>query len=187
MTTAHDIHVGHDHAHGPNCGHAAGLHEGHVDCIHEEHARFPIRALMTSTRCLISPMRTTVKCMTTAAVMGLWPTAIMWITSTTATVTAPTKVVGQLVNPPQLRTVLTGARWIRVEEPDGVGDARGDGTGAHRRAHGSGHRRRQVRAGFARARPTQGRHWMHPQHGQAVLNGHARDVAENVRRNVGLL
>jgi DNA-binding transcriptional ArsR family regulator len=38
MSTAHEAHAGHDHVHGPECGHASTAHEGHVDYIHEGHA-----------------------------------------------------------------------------------------------------------------------------------------------------
>jgi hypothetical protein len=39
MTTAeHQVHAGHAHSHGPDCGHATAEHESHVDYIHEGHA-----------------------------------------------------------------------------------------------------------------------------------------------------
>lgn len=35
MSTEHEIHHGHDHQHGPGCGHVAVRHEGHVDYVHD--------------------------------------------------------------------------------------------------------------------------------------------------------
>ncbi len=41
--TANDdhIHAGHEHVHGPGCGHASVEREGHVDYVHEGHAHAP--------------------------------------------------------------------------------------------------------------------------------------------------
>jgi hypothetical protein len=33
----HEVHAGHDHAHGAGCGHTAVKHEGHVDYLHDGH------------------------------------------------------------------------------------------------------------------------------------------------------
>ena len=33
----HQIHEGHTHSHGPNCGHRAVRHDGHVDYLHDGH------------------------------------------------------------------------------------------------------------------------------------------------------
>jgi hypothetical protein len=35
MMTDHRVHEGHDHAHGPSCGHTAVRHDGHVDYLHD--------------------------------------------------------------------------------------------------------------------------------------------------------
>ena len=37
MNEQHEIHGGHDHAHGPNCGHQGVKHAGHVDYLHDGH------------------------------------------------------------------------------------------------------------------------------------------------------
>jgi hypothetical protein len=37
MSTAHETHAGHDHAHGPECGHASTAHEGHHHAAHDDH------------------------------------------------------------------------------------------------------------------------------------------------------
>ena len=37
----HHTHEGHDHVHGPGCGHAAVLHDGHVDYLHDGHLHHP--------------------------------------------------------------------------------------------------------------------------------------------------
>jgi len=34
---AHKTHEGHDHDHGPGCGHTALIHDGHVDYLHDGH------------------------------------------------------------------------------------------------------------------------------------------------------
>ena len=34
---SHDIHEGHDHQHGPSCGHKKVEHEGHQDYLHDGH------------------------------------------------------------------------------------------------------------------------------------------------------
>jgi hypothetical protein len=39
--TDHEVHEGHDHAHGPDCGHTAVRHEGHVDYLHGGHLHHP--------------------------------------------------------------------------------------------------------------------------------------------------
>ncbi|MFM7149302.1 MAG: hypothetical protein ACKO23_05625 [Gemmataceae bacterium] len=33
----HHHHEGHDHQHGPNCGHTAVQHDGHTDYLHDGH------------------------------------------------------------------------------------------------------------------------------------------------------
>ena len=33
----HKTHEGHDHTHGPNCGHKQVEHEGHKDFLHDGH------------------------------------------------------------------------------------------------------------------------------------------------------
>jgi hypothetical protein len=38
---AHHTHDGHDHAHGPGCGHTAVLHDGHTDYLHDGHLHHP--------------------------------------------------------------------------------------------------------------------------------------------------
>lgn len=38
---AHETHEGHDHQHGPGCGHTAVLHEDHVDYVHDGHLHHP--------------------------------------------------------------------------------------------------------------------------------------------------
>lgn len=35
--TQHQVHVGHDHTHGPDCGHFTVQHEGHTDYLHDGH------------------------------------------------------------------------------------------------------------------------------------------------------
>jgi hypothetical protein len=35
--TTHKEHTGHDHQHGPDCGHTAVRHDGHVDYLHDGH------------------------------------------------------------------------------------------------------------------------------------------------------
>ncbi|MFG2875727.1 hypothetical protein ACGFYU_12095 [Streptomyces sp. NPDC048337] len=37
MTTTHQEHVTHEHAHGPDCGHQAVSHGDHVDYAHDGH------------------------------------------------------------------------------------------------------------------------------------------------------
>jgi hypothetical protein len=37
----HQIHEGHDHEHGPDCGHVAISHEGHLDYLHDGHLHHP--------------------------------------------------------------------------------------------------------------------------------------------------
>ncbi len=37
MTESCDKHIGHTHAHGPNCGHTAVQHDGHTDYLHDGH------------------------------------------------------------------------------------------------------------------------------------------------------
>lgn len=37
----HQIHQGHDHRHGENCGHTAVRHEDHVDYLHDGHLHHP--------------------------------------------------------------------------------------------------------------------------------------------------
>lgn len=34
-------HEGHEHAHGPGCGHEAVMHDGHVDYLHDGHLHHP--------------------------------------------------------------------------------------------------------------------------------------------------
>lgn len=34
-------HIGHDHVHGPGCGHTAVEHEGHIDYLHDGHLHHP--------------------------------------------------------------------------------------------------------------------------------------------------
>jgi len=38
---AHETHDGHQHEHGPGCGHTAVLHEGHIDYLHDGHLHHP--------------------------------------------------------------------------------------------------------------------------------------------------
>jgi hypothetical protein len=38
---AHHTHEGHDHQHGPDCGHAAVMHDGHTDYLHDGHMHHP--------------------------------------------------------------------------------------------------------------------------------------------------
>lgn len=38
---AHETHDGHEHRHGPGCGHTAVMHEGHVDYLHDGHLHHP--------------------------------------------------------------------------------------------------------------------------------------------------
>jgi hypothetical protein len=38
---SHDHHSGHDHQHGPSCGHTAVKHNGHVDYVHDGHLHHP--------------------------------------------------------------------------------------------------------------------------------------------------
>ncbi len=33
----HDVHAGHDHAHGEGCGHEAVTHGDHTDYVHDGH------------------------------------------------------------------------------------------------------------------------------------------------------
>jgi hypothetical protein len=35
MSQAHQVHEGHTHQHGPNCGHTAIRHDGHIDYLHD--------------------------------------------------------------------------------------------------------------------------------------------------------
>lgn len=35
------IHQGHEHTHGPKCGHPSISHEGHTDYLHDGHLHFP--------------------------------------------------------------------------------------------------------------------------------------------------
>jgi hypothetical protein len=35
MSETHRVHAGHDHAHGPSCGHTAVRHDGHIDYVHD--------------------------------------------------------------------------------------------------------------------------------------------------------
>lgn len=37
MADDHHTHEGHDHEHGPGCGHTAVSHEGHTDYLHDGH------------------------------------------------------------------------------------------------------------------------------------------------------
>ncbi|HUB73787.1 MAG TPA: hypothetical protein VL979_07100 [Solirubrobacteraceae bacterium] len=37
----HNIHAGHEHRHGPACGHTAVQHQGHVDYLHDGHLHHP--------------------------------------------------------------------------------------------------------------------------------------------------
>jgi hypothetical protein len=37
----HQVHEGHAHEHGPDCGHMAVRHEGHVDYLHDGHLHHP--------------------------------------------------------------------------------------------------------------------------------------------------
>jgi len=37
MQKEHQVHSGHQHVHGPGCGHAAIKHNGHTDYIHDGH------------------------------------------------------------------------------------------------------------------------------------------------------
>lgn len=37
----HDVHEGHDHSHGPGCGHPALYHDGHADYLHDGHLHHP--------------------------------------------------------------------------------------------------------------------------------------------------
>lgn len=37
----HAVHEGHDHEHGPGCGHTAVQHEGHTDYLHGGHLHHP--------------------------------------------------------------------------------------------------------------------------------------------------
>jgi hypothetical protein len=37
MKTNHKIHEGHEHQHGPGCGHKTMEHEGHSDYLHDGH------------------------------------------------------------------------------------------------------------------------------------------------------
>ena len=41
MKPEHQTHEGHNHVHGPNCGHVAVQHEGHVDYLHDGHLHHP--------------------------------------------------------------------------------------------------------------------------------------------------
>lgn len=41
MTTDHETHTGHDHQHGPGCGHTAVRHGDHVDYLHDGHLHHP--------------------------------------------------------------------------------------------------------------------------------------------------
>ncbi len=36
-----EIHAGHSHVHGANCGHKAVKHDGHLDYLHEGHLHHP--------------------------------------------------------------------------------------------------------------------------------------------------
>ena len=38
---SHETHDGHDHPHGPDCGHVAVKHDGHVDYLHDGHMHHP--------------------------------------------------------------------------------------------------------------------------------------------------
>jgi hypothetical protein len=38
---AHEIHEGHDHVHGPGCGHTAVMHADHLDYLHAGHLHSP--------------------------------------------------------------------------------------------------------------------------------------------------
>jgi hypothetical protein len=40
-THEHHIHAGHDHVHGPGCGHTAVAHGDHVDYLHDGHLHHP--------------------------------------------------------------------------------------------------------------------------------------------------
>ncbi|HWT95407.1 MAG TPA: hypothetical protein VN238_20590 [Solirubrobacteraceae bacterium] len=39
--TDHEIHAGHEHVHGPDCGHTAIKHDDHVDYLHDGHLHHP--------------------------------------------------------------------------------------------------------------------------------------------------
>jgi hypothetical protein len=41
MSLHSHIHEGHDHAHGPGCGHTAVVHDGHTDYLHDGHLHHP--------------------------------------------------------------------------------------------------------------------------------------------------
>ena len=37
MTTTHQVHEAHDHAHGEGCGHERVVHDDHFDYVHDGH------------------------------------------------------------------------------------------------------------------------------------------------------
>jgi hypothetical protein len=43
MASAHRTHAGHDHEHGPTCGHTAIRHDGHTDYLHDGCLHHPHR------------------------------------------------------------------------------------------------------------------------------------------------
>jgi hypothetical protein len=40
MTADHDVHAGHEHQHGEDCGHETVDHGDHTDYVHDGHRHF---------------------------------------------------------------------------------------------------------------------------------------------------
>src|SRR5207244_1483899 len=41
MASTQSLHAGHQHQHGPGCGHTGVKHDGHVDYLHDGHLHHP--------------------------------------------------------------------------------------------------------------------------------------------------